>query len=324
MQCHLEGKVAIERVGRHVYDYRPGDNLSDFIRYYVLEGGPRLGAVSQVEAMSQSACKRKSGDRMSCTSCHDPHYSPSATERVSYYRGKCLACHGGAFGAKHHSAQPDCTTCHMPASQSADVAHTQVTDHRIPRRAELSPQLLQDLNLRPSALRLVPFPSAAETESDSRELALAWQALAESGVEAAGKEAENSLRSALKQSPDDPALLSALGYAEQKQGRIEHALELYKKSLSIDPKSIDVLNNLGVIQAKAGHAGEAVKLWEDAFRRAPGRSGLGMNIARAFCDAGQFDQARAFLLRVLEFNPDYGAGKKLLQNINHEPASCGS
>ena len=38
MQCHLEGKVAIERAGHHVYEYRPGENLSDYIRYFVLAG----------------------------------------------------------------------------------------------------------------------------------------------------------------------------------------------------------------------------------------------------------------------------------------------
>lgn len=319
MQCHLEGKVAIERPGRHVYDYRPGDNLSDFIRYYVVEGDARLGAVSQVEAMSQSACKRKSGDRMSCTSCHDPHYSPSATERVSYYRGKCLACHGAAFGARHHSDQPDCTLCHMPASQSTDVAHTQVTDHRIPRRLEVSPQLLQDAGPRATTLRLVPFPSTVEAQADTRDLALAWQSLAERGVDQAGREAESLLRSALNQSPNDSALLSALGYIEQKRGHNERALELYKKALAADPDSFDVLNNLGVIQAQAGHGQEAVKLWQDAFRRAPGRSSIGLNIARAFCEAGQLNQARSYVLRVLEFNPDDRRGQKLLKNMNkHE------
>jgi len=35
MQCHMEGKVAIERAGRHAYDFRPGESLSDYIRYYV-------------------------------------------------------------------------------------------------------------------------------------------------------------------------------------------------------------------------------------------------------------------------------------------------
>jgi hypothetical protein len=324
MQCHLEGKVAIERAGRHLSDYRPGDNPSEYIRYYVLESDAGLGAVSQVEAMSHSVCKRKSGDRMSCTGCHDPHYSPSTPERVSYYRGKCLACHGAALGGKHHSDQPDYTACHMPASQSTDVTHTQVTDHRIPRRPAISPQLLQDLISRPAAPRLVQFPFSAETKRDSRDLALAWQSLAERGVAAAGPEAETSVRSALNQSPSDPGLLSALGYVEQKRGKTDLARELYKKALAVDPDSIDSLNNLGVIEAQAGHVREAVKLWEDAFRRAPGRSSLGLNIARAFCEVGQFDQARTFLLRVLEFNPDYGAGKKLLQTMNHEPASCGS
>ena len=164
MQCHLEGKVAIERAGHHVYEYRPGDTLSDYIRYFVLVGLQKssaalsLGAVSQVEALAQSQCKKKSGDAMSCMSCHDPHQSPSAEDRVAYYRSKCLACHGAAFASKHHSDNPDCAGCHMPASLSADVAHTQVTDHRIPRRPQVSPQFLQDRASPSSMPQLVPVP----------------------------------------------------------------------------------------------------------------------------------------------------------------------
>src|SRR6266481_5170524 len=136
--CHQRG-------GRHAYDFRPGDLLTDYVRHYVLASTEQksLGAVTQVEALSQSACKRKSGEAMSCTSCHNPHASPSAEERVSYYRGKCLACHGEAFGAKHHPEQADCTRCHMSASLSTDIAHTQVTDHRIPRGSDT--QALQPL-----------------------------------------------------------------------------------------------------------------------------------------------------------------------------------
>ncbi len=36
MQCHMEGKAAIERPGRHVYEFRPGDALSDYVRYFLL------------------------------------------------------------------------------------------------------------------------------------------------------------------------------------------------------------------------------------------------------------------------------------------------
>jgi Flp pilus assembly protein TadD len=242
-----------------VYDYRPGENLLDYIRYYVLESSPGLGAVSQVEALARSMCKKKSGDSMSCTSCHDPHYSPPEQERVSYYRGKCLACHGTAFGAKHHTEQADCTACHMPNLQSADVAHTQVTDHRIPRRPEIGSNALRNLDPQPEP-RLMAFPPAAQADSDLRDLALAWESLAERGVASAQPQAERLLRAAVKQSPNDPALLEALGYIEQKRGATAGARELYQHALTVDPNSIDAASNLGVIEAKAGRLNEAVEL----------------------------------------------------------------
>ena len=64
-------------------------------------------------------------------------------------------------------------------------------------------------------------------------------------------------------------------------------------------------------------------LWEGAFERAPGRSSIGMNIARAFCSAGQVEHAREFTLRVLQFNPDLDSAKKLLNGLTASPAKCG-
>jgi tetratricopeptide (TPR) repeat protein len=88
MQCHLEGSVAIEQPGKHIYDFKPGDDLSDDIHYLVLsterQANPR--AVSQFEALAQSMCQQKSGDAFHCTTCHDPHRSPAPAERVNYYR----------------------------------------------------------------------------------------------------------------------------------------------------------------------------------------------------------------------------------------------
>jgi tetratricopeptide (TPR) repeat protein len=279
MQCHLEGKVAIERPGRHAYDFQPGESLSDYIRYYVLDGNQLggLGAVSQVEAFTQSLCKRKSGDAMSCTSCHDPHYEPPAEERAAYYREKCLGCHGAHFAAKHHASQPDCTHCHMPAVASTDVAHTQVTDHRIPRRPELSTEFSAEVKPLPATLRLVPFPDSPAAEQDLRDMALAWQVLANDGIEAAEPHAESLLRTAVADFPRDPDLLSALAYIEQKHGLTAQATELYRRALAVNPDLIDAATDLGVIQAESGHLGEAVELWRSAFQRAPGRSSLGMN-----------------------------------------------
>jgi hypothetical protein len=328
MQCHLEGKVAIERAGRHAYEFQPGESLSEYIRYYILAGAPErgLGGVSQVEALAQSVCKRKSGDGMSCTSCHDPHYQPSAEERVAFYRGKCLACHGADFGTRHRAAQPDsdCMSCHMPASASTDVAHTQVTDHRIPRFAETSKQALRGAKLPYGGLRLVPFPDSPDAEKDVRDLALAWESLANEGVDAGEPEAEKLLRSAASKFPNDPEVLSALGYIEQRHGETRQASELYRRALILDPDLIDASANLGVIEAKSGQLRQALELWQGDFRHAPARSNLGMNLVVMFCDEKRFNEARATALRVLEFNPDMAAAKDALRRLNRTPPDCGN
>jgi hypothetical protein len=326
MQCHLEGKVAIERAGRHAYDFQPGESLSEYIRYYIPAGarGGGLGGVSQVEAMAQSVCKKKSGDRMSCTSCHDPHYEPAAEEKVSYYRTKCLACHGADFGNRHHAAQPNCESCHMPASASIDVAHTQVTDHRIPRVPAISAEPSRQSELAPEKLRLVPFPDSPEAEKDLRDLALAWESLADNGMDAVEPEAEKLLRSAASKFPNDPEVLSALGYIEQRHGATRQASELYRRALTLDPNLIDAADNLGVIEAKSGQLREALHLWEGDFRHAPGRSDVGMNLVVTLCDTKQFDEARAAALRVLEFNPDMAAAKDALRRLNRTPPDCGN
>jgi len=325
MQCHLEGKVAIERKGRHAYEFRPGDELSDYVRYFVLldSQASSLGAVSQVEALAQSQCKKKSGDAMSCTSCHNPHQSPTSAERVAYYRGKCLACHGSPFAAKHHADQPDCLTCHMPASASSDVAHTEVTDHRILRRPQLEPRLLQDAARESSLPRLVPFPATSKPESDLRDLALAWESLVESGMTVAEPQARSLLSKALKQSPEDPALLSALGYIEQKHSATENARALYQKALAIDPDLVDAATNLAVIEARAGNPGNAIALWQKAFEHAPARSSIGLNLARAYCNEGKVAEARTSTLRVLEFNPDLATANQMLKYLNQIPTKCG-
>ncbi|MGB8771317.1 MAG: multiheme c-type cytochrome [Candidatus Korobacteraceae bacterium] len=324
MQCHLEGNAAIERPGKHLYQFRPGDDLSDYVRYYVRADAPQSGlrAASQFEALAQSMCKKKSGAAMSCMSCHDPHRSIPAEERVSFYREKCLACHA-SLSTKHHANRPDCTSCHMPANLSTDVAHTEVTDHRIQRRPNTGAVLEDAITRSVSTLpRLTPFPDSPEAEHDDRDLALAWASMAENGDAAVLKQAELLLRKAVQESPKDAALLSSLGYVEQRRGAINDARELYQRALAQDPYLLDAATNLGVIEANDGHLGDAVKLWEGAFERAPGRSSVGMNMARAFCGAGQLDRARDVTMRVLQFNPDLDSAKKLLNGLNGTPPKC--
>jgi Flp pilus assembly protein TadD len=127
---------------------------------------------------------------------------------------------------------------------------------------------------------------------------------------------------AVMQSPNDPALLSALGFIEQKRGAVDRARELYQKALTLEPDLIDAAANLGVIEVNEGRLREPLRLWQNAFERAPARSAIGMNMARVLCGAGEFERARSSVLRVLEFNPDMAAAKEMLQHLNRMPPVC--
>jgi len=319
MECHFEGSVAIEEPSKHLYQFQPGEKISDYIHYFLLsDKQPRnVEALSQFEALSLSVCKQKSGDTMSCTSCHDPHSEPSAAEKAAYYRGKCLACHGERLAAKHHLDKPDCTECHMPSLPSKDVAHTQATDHRI-LRFQNGTQLLNASLTR----QLKPFPADEKAVETDRDLALAWETLAQRKVDGASHEAEQHLRKAISERPNDPVLLAAMGYVEQEHGRSSEARDLYERVLKLDPLANDAATNLGVLEAREGHLRRAIELWQGAFEREPHRSAIGMNLAIAFCTAGQSSEAKRYVQRVLDFNPDLASAKRLLQHLDGDPVQC--
>jgi predicted CXXCH cytochrome family protein len=365
MQCHLEGNVAIEQPHRKLADYRPGADIGDDVHYYIYvdQESQQIRALSQTEALWQSICKLKSGDKMSCISCHDPHSTPAPEQRVAFYRAKCLTCHADAFTAKHHVEQPDCASCHMPRTNTSNVAHTQATDHRILKLPMMPLQTLQTgaaaqlvrfppppqsptapsanaddgaaaSSLPPSqksavqsdasATLLSPTPTTTAPAGDARDLALAWESVAQEGHASAASDAERYLNQAILEHPDDPVLLDSLAFFAQRRGDVVKASQLYQRALQADPSMIDAASNLGVIEARAGHFDRAAALWAPAFARAPGRSAIGMNLAHISCDTGQFDKARAYVARVLQFNPDSQSAKNFAKQLAADPPNCKS
>ena len=323
MECHFEGTVAVQQPGKQVYQFQPGDRLEDYIHYFLLSGNEpqKPEALSQFEALSLSECKRKSADKMWCGSCHDPHVEPEEGQKAAYYRSKCLACHGEAFAAKHHADKPDCTHCHMPPLPSKDVAHTEGTDHRIRKYPNAPPLPRLAVRGTPGA-PLVSFPEKDAGIAIMRDFALGWETLAQRNVDGAANQAEFYLRKAVKEQPDDAALLSALGFVEQRHGREKEARELYERALKVDPRSNDAATNLGILEAHSGNLRRAVELWQGAFAQVPDRSAIGLNLAMVFCAAGQKEDAREFVQRVLQFNPDSLKAKQLQAHMNEDPVQC--
>ena len=136
------GEARIDRAGHSFGQYRPGESLSEYAAYFVMDapGEKVLRTTSHVELLEESRCRKASGERLWCGTCHDVHTTPE--NRVEWYRDKCLSCHGGesAGVVRACGRGPDCVTCHMPRIPLPG-AHSSFTDHwiRIVKAGEAYP-----------------------------------------------------------------------------------------------------------------------------------------------------------------------------------------
>lgn len=139
-QCHLQGQARTVRRGRQIWEYRPGLAWEEFVRVCVRhpDWSGELRSVGQFEQMEQSRCYTGSNGQLLCVSCHDPHGVPAREQRDDFYRRRCLQCHQPQACTlpreQRQSRRDSCIACHMPRTASGNIAHTSLTDHRIPRR----------------------------------------------------------------------------------------------------------------------------------------------------------------------------------------------
>ncbi len=301
--------------------FRPGDRLFDqavyFARNKKSDGSAR--STSQWEALLLSACKRRSGDRLTCSTCHDPHESPTAEQRIAYFRTKCLTCHGSpSFVAKHHPEQQDCASCHMPALTAANVAHEQVTDHRTLRRPEL---LINSLN-NPTQSGSSDLQTIGGVPADDRGFGLAYAQLATAGNPDLVAPAIHRLLTAEKseaQEAADPTLHTELGFVEQLQGDRKAADQEYRKALRADPADSTAAGDLALILAQSGDLATAAHLWQTVFTNDPTQLTAGLNLVITECRLGNSQAATTALNRLLLFSPDDTKARQFKRSIELKP-----
>lgn len=313
ISCHLEGDVSVERAGHSALDYRPGEAISDYLAFYVYSGNSLTArGVSEVEQLAQSTCKRMSGDKMSCTSCHDPHFTPAPEQRAAFFRAKCLACHNQPqFATSHHPESPDCTSCHMRHTGAENIPHVAWTDHRIlrlPAPADLSTEHSQ-------STELTPVLSPGTT---NRDLAMAYyQALLEgnSSLEATAWKRLQEQRPVIG---NDAKALDAFGLLSAERGEHHDAEEAFQQVLKFDPRDLTALSNLGILRAKEGKLQASTALLQPAFDANKDIAGLAMNLARVQCMAGDAAGARATLETALVYAP----GLQNLRRLRDQMSTC--
>ena len=141
LQCHLETTSrllphSIQRHGRAPFSYAAGEPLGDFR----MEFDRAPGSNTTVEIAGgayrfrQSQCFAKSGGKLRCTTCHNPHDIPRGEAALAGYNRVCASCHTAP-----HRAGENCVGCHMPKTRTDDAVHVVLTDHRIQRVAGANP-----------------------------------------------------------------------------------------------------------------------------------------------------------------------------------------
>jgi hypothetical protein len=318
-QCHLEGNLIIDRPLRSLATFTPGDDLNESEVYFVVAaqatGGAR--ATSQWEALAASACKRAAGDRMTCTTCHDPHGDPqSSAERVEYFRAHCLNCHTSPeLATQHHPEERNCATCHMPRSPTSDVAHDQVTDHDI-QRLPHHPSTANN----GGEVELVPV--SGFTASD-REFGLAYaQWAGTQNDRSAGVRSLTLLERAEKDGADDESLHESLGFLEQLAGNSTAAEREYRQALTNNLYSPLASTDLAILDLRNGHSAEAAQLLDRLVTANPAQTRAGLMLALIECLGSQVDQARALTLKLETFAPDSSELRNFLQHGTYSGISC--
>ena len=275
-QCHLQGADRFLRAGHKEGDFRPGLPLDEFVAVFV-EAGPagRSRAVGQVEQMHASRCYAASGGALGCTSCHDPHRRPGPAERVEHYRASCLACHETRAcripepDRRARQADDSCVDCHMPRRGTRDVAHTAMTDHRIPRSATAAaaPDALPGRGAGADPVERVwpgraGGPSGVEAD---RDLGIALFHVARErwrrgGATDLARRASVLLNAALAEWPDDVPALEAKAHLLWMRGRTAEARDAFRAGMALERDNERLLEGAAALAGATGRRDEAVAL----------------------------------------------------------------
>jgi predicted CXXCH cytochrome family protein len=143
-QCHLQTTSArlphaITRYERGIFSYRPGEPLTNYALHFDQPPGEaadeKFEIAHQAYRLRRSACFQKSGGRMTCTTCHNPHDAPRGAQAIAHYSTVCQRCHAQETLPRMaaHARGANCIDCHMPKRRTQDVVHVVMTDHFILR-----------------------------------------------------------------------------------------------------------------------------------------------------------------------------------------------
>lgn len=120
--------------------------------------------------------------------------------------------------------------------------------------------------------------------------------------------AEKIYRELLRDTPETPDVLHALGVLYQQKGKNADAVRCFEEVLQRDPDAADTHFNLGAVLHQQGKLDAAVQSYRRAIALEPESTDSPYNLAGALLALGRFEEAATAYRAFLDRSPDSPAG----------------
>jgi len=320
-QCHLSGKYRAPRFGKSFFDFRPGMKLSEvwsvFISNSTDHGNDAAPIVSHVEQMHASACYQSPATTMTCTSCHDPHFNPTPSEKIEFYRNKCLDCHSPSATQcsepidvrMNSSAKNSCFACHIPRIANSDIAHSTQSDHRVRRKPTVSAfdnsstVVKKDTDATPWILFPNIHSQLPQWEVDRATGEALLTQYATVGEDHLLELAEKSLTAAARQVSNDSQLLRNLGRVYYLTNRTQEAIAVLQRANEMQQNDATTISLLALCYHRQKNTTQGIALFSDWYAQTYRPSMEYGLFADFFYQAGKHQKAIDLLQESLRANP---------------------
>lgn len=293
-RCHLQGDLVLELAPTPRGGPQPVDAVGRRAVLVPAEPDDDFRFVGQLERLALSACFDGARERMTCTTCHEPHASV-ASQGTASFDARCMTCHEPEACVRPddlrvadvtgEAARSDdgCVDCHVRRSQPFDLAHLRTADHFVRRRIpapDTSPA--RELSSRDGALRV--FHDGRLDAALATDIGRRWQ----QGLVAFGLFKQGRLDEAAAVFDTWPAPGSAAAGTPTPRPDASPAAWLAPLARSADAHHVR-----GIVLEQLGRLDEARAAYTDALACDPSHPQARLNRAQLALDHGDLPAAMA-------------------------------
>lgn len=338
-QCHLEG-INIDAEGKNLAHYIPGQPLESYTTILIPsnQSTDDYGFASHAERLQMSKCFINSNEKLTCTTCHDPHKKLEEIPETVYNQ-KCQNCHASSKGCTsnemHKNPSLSCVGCHMPKNGTTDIPHVSTSDHYIRIHSKKSKSVISNISdgslpeMRNFTSKSTPVQTLAKAYMNYFE----FQSRSKPLLDTVSKMLRQlDLQSKVKyyylskEKPDQP-FLDELNKSEIKDGRTLYMIadvhyrngldpiKWFERAYSFAPDDLEFVSLYAEALQKNNRFGEARTLLTILLEKKPSHREALSNLGFDYLLHGELEKAELYTKKAIRFHPDHRVAKENLVNI---------